>query len=229
MALTAALSALAGGLNNRPTTTTSTQSGTSTTARNLSPQQQILMNLMGPTISQMITNPMASLAPLQTAANEQVNANYAQAPQAIRDQFMSSGGAASGKSGMATIQEQLARQGALAGVAANTETAAANRQVTAEGLAQNLLNTNLGSTTTGSGTGTTVQSGNEAGGALSAGLSSLTSLLSIGSLLNGSDSGSSGGGSSLVPSSGGSYTPAPSTGGTGPASSSVDNAYFGGF
>ena len=225
MALTAALSALAGGLNNRPTTTTTnqTQSGTSTTARNLSPQQQILMNLMGPTISQMITNPMASLAPLQTAANEQVNANYAQAPQAIRDQFMSSGGAASGKSGMATIQEQLARQGALAGVAANTETAAANRQVTAEGLAQNLLNTNLGSTTTGSGTGTTVQSGNEAGGALSAGLSSLTNLLG---LLQGSGGSVGGGSPNLLSGTSGGYTPGSSS--SGPASSSVSDAYFGG-
>jgi hypothetical protein len=214
-------------LNNRPTTTTTnqTQSGTSTTARNLSPQQQILMNLMGPTISQMITNPMASLAPLETSARESVNQNYAGAPQAIRDQFMSSGGAASGKSGMATIAEQLGRTKDLSTVASNTESAAANRQLQALSAGENLLNTNLGQTTTGSstGSGTTVQSGNEAGGALSAGLSSLTNLLG---LLQGSGGSVGGGSPNLLSGTSGGYTPGSSS--SGPASSSVSDAYFGG-
>lgn len=108
----------------------------------------------------MSTNPQEFVAPAASAAREGINQNYTGVADSLRQNFMSGGGGgASGKFGGAALSTDLARRGALANSDANFAATAAALPVTAAGLSENFLNTNLGQTSAGTsattGTGTT--------------------------------------------------------------------------
>lgn len=128
------------------------QSGTSdsTTAKTLTPDQMQAQTQISQLIHALATNPDQFLAPAQNDARNQVNSNYSGVSDSLRQQFLANpGGGGSGKYGMAATQSDLARRGALS----NVDTAFAEQKsqlpVTAAQLSQQLLNTNMGSTTTG--------------------------------------------------------------------------------
>lgn len=140
---------------------TQNQSGTSTTSRNLLPSQQ---NLLGP-YAQMITNLMtpqgaqAYEAPFTQAAMDSTNSQYAGLADTLRQQFMTTNNGQSGKYGTALVQGNLQRLGALQNVQTQGQEQAAALPLNAANLAQQLLGTNFGQTTTGSSTGATTSSG----------------------------------------------------------------------
>lgn len=128
-------------------------SGTGTTAsstqRNLSPYQQNIQAPVYKTISDLMTNPQKFVAPAQNQAREQVNQNYAGSADALRSQFMQSGGGSSGKFGTALVQSDLARRGQLSQVDNAAAAQAAQLPITGAQLGEALLGQDFGQTTTG--------------------------------------------------------------------------------
>jgi len=119
------------------------------------------------------------VAPAASAAREGINANYSGVADTLRQQFLGGGGGgASGKAGDAGLTSDLARRGQIASSDTGFAQTAAMLPLTAAGLAQNLLGTNLGSTNTGttttSGAANTSTAGTSAGTTASTGSSSQT-------------------------------------------------------
>jgi hypothetical protein len=180
MAIQALLGALGGYLGNtkgaRTGTYGSTTSGTSnvTTNRNLLPWQSSLADPLSGFASKMMTDPTSFLAPYRTQARSQVNANYAQVPQMLRDRLLSAGGA-SGKFGTATRQMEIGRLGGLDNVDNTFSSMIPGVQMGGAGLAEQLLNMNMGSSTSGNTTGTTAGTyttpGSAGAGAIQGGMS----------------------------------------------------------
>lgn len=142
-------------------TTTGTENGN--TSRNLSPEQVQAQSQLGKIISALSTNPQKFLAPAQNQAREGVNADYSGVADSLRSQFMGGAGAPSGKYGTAAIKSDMARRGQLAGVDSSFASQAAMLPITASGIAQQLLNTNLGQSVTGTQTGTQTGTGTTTG------------------------------------------------------------------
>lgn len=144
--------------------TNSNTSGTSSNERILAPgQSDLLQNLMKYSTSAM-TNPSSLTAPFQTAARDQVNNTYSGLGDSLRQQFLSTGGGSSGKYGMALAQGNAQRLGGLSNVDSTfAQTNAMLPLQIANSLGTNLLNYNLGSTTTGnqSTTGSSTQQSNQ--------------------------------------------------------------------
>ncbi len=111
----------------------------------------------------MTSDPKGFLAPAQNQARENVDQNYGGVADSLRQQFMSGEGS-SGKYGTAALKSDLARRGQLSGVDSAFAQTAAMLPITAAGLSQNLLNTNLGTTSAGTtgGTTATTQAGTSA-------------------------------------------------------------------
>jgi hypothetical protein len=194
MALMAGLSALTGGLGNTQAARTSTSQSTNTssggsgTSQTLLPEQQSALGALGPLITNMISNPSSITEPIRQANVNAANGAYKGAPQAIANQF-GTGAGASGVSGQAQVQSDLARRGAIQGAdqAANLQTAQV--QESGAGLAQQLLNHSFGSTSAfdsgGATSGSQTAAGSPIAGALGGGLSGLASMMALMGMLNG--------------------------------------------
>ncbi len=171
---------------------TSTTSGTSTTTRNLTPQQEALQGPLSALALDKIANPAARLEPLRQVSRAQVNNNFSGADEAIRAKLGRSG-AKSGKLGTAVRQTELSRLGAISDVDTNFSNQILNEQESGIGLAERLLSQNYGQTvtsngtTTGSGTGTNTAAPigglGVAGNAINAGLDTATTLMMINQML----------------------------------------------
>jgi hypothetical protein len=162
-------------LSNQPKTNTSTgnstESGTSTTNRNLTPFQTQLQGPVYAQLMQQLQDPSKTVEPFRVAARNRVNANYTGLGDQLRQQFLTTGGGASGKYGRATLQYDLARRGALSDVDQQAQQSAAGNQFSWAQIANQLLGMNFGSTTTGSGTSSGTRTGTESQGSpLTAGL-----------------------------------------------------------
>lgn len=142
---------------------TSNTSGTSTTARNLLPGQSASASDIFSVLHNYMMNPQAAVNPSRMAARDQVNRNYAGLADRVRQQFLTTGGGASGKAGQAQLQGELARSGEVANVDNAAAQQAAALPLTAAGLAEQFLGINLGQTTTGNELTNTTNSGTSSG------------------------------------------------------------------
>jgi hypothetical protein len=146
------------------------QGGTSsgTTARTLTPEQLQAQTQITQLIHALATNPGQFLAPAQNDARNQVNDNYAGVSDSLRQQFLANpSGGSSGKYGTVATQADLARRGDLSKVDTTFATEKSQLPFTAAGLSQQLLNMNMGQTTTGTtsntGTSSSTATGHEEG------------------------------------------------------------------
>lgn len=202
-------SAVAGALNNRQSARTSTYDqnqsenstaqnsavNSSTTRRDLTPEQQAAMATLSRFSGDLMQNPLAGLEGLKASAGNQINSNYAGALDAIKAKLLANGGGASGKFQRAVRGTELARIGDLSGLEGQFAQMGSQRQLAGAGLAQNLLGMDFGQTTQGqasniastSGTsrnyGTGVAPGSAAGGALTGGLGALSSIAGLQAIL----------------------------------------------
>lgn len=138
---------------------------TGATARTLTPDQIAAESNIARVSKSLSTNPQAFVAPAQNLAREQVNQNYAGLGESLRQQFLSGGGGSSGKYGTAALAGDLQRRSQLSNVDNQAAATSAMLPVTGAQLSQNLLNTNLGETSTGAQTGTSsgAQTGTSSG------------------------------------------------------------------
>lgn len=185
------LGALTGALSNTNANKTSTysgqqaqsNSGTTTTGRNLTPYQSAIQAPLFDYVSNLMTNPQATVAPFQTAARNNVNSNYKGLADSLRQQFLSTGGGGSGKFGTALAQGNLNRLSDLSNVDNTMAQTAATLPLQGANLASGLLGMNFGSTTSTSSTGSSSSSGQQVGagsplaGAFQGGTSSLAQML----------------------------------------------------
>jgi hypothetical protein len=174
------LGAVTGGLSNmagNKTTTsnsqsTDTSSGTSSTARNLTPYQDQLQSPLFKQITDLMSNPQGYLAPARSQARNAVNSTYSGLADTLRQKFLATGGGTSGKFGMGLQQGELSRLGDLSKSDNSYDQLAASLPITA-GIpaATNLLGMNFGSTTSSSATDNSSQSGKSVGpGSVAAGV-----------------------------------------------------------
>jgi|SRR5579864_7755441 len=195
MALLTGLGALTGALSNTAANKTSTTSNsfangsTNSTNRVLTPYQTALQGPLFSYISQLMTNPTATLQPFKQQARDQVNQNYNGLSDSLRQQFLSTGGGSSGKFGTALAQGDLQRTGDLSNVDNTFAAQASALPLQAESLGTNLLGMNFGttSTSTNSGTsnGTQVGAGSPLAGAFQGGTAGLGQQLMAAMLLGG--------------------------------------------
>lgn len=123
---------------------------TGTTTKNLTPFQSMLTGPLSSFITQLMTNPQATVAPFKAAARDSVNSTYSGLGDTLRQQFLgSTGGGQSGKFGMALAQGNLQRVGDLSKSDMGFDQTAAQLPVAGAGLAEQLLAQNFGQTTTG--------------------------------------------------------------------------------
>lgn len=161
------------------------QSGTTdqTTAKTLTPDQLAAQAQITQTIHGLSTNPQQYLAPAQNQARNDVNDNYSGLADNLRQQFMANpGGGSSGKYGTAALQGDLARRKSLSDVDTGFAQTAAAAPLTAAGLSQQLLNMNMGTTTTGATTsnGTSTQTGSGTASGSETGVKAGASLFGLG-------------------------------------------------
>lgn len=152
---------LGGGYNSSSTNTSFQNSGTSSVAKTLSPQQAAIQPSIFQTLQNYMLNPTAAVNPARMAARNQVNNDYSGLANQVRQQFLTTGGGASGKAGEAELQGSLGQAGALANVDNSAAEQVAALPLTAEQLAAQFLGINMGQTgaTTNQGTGTSDTSG----------------------------------------------------------------------
>jgi hypothetical protein len=131
----------------------SSSNSTSTSTRNLTPYQTALQPGLLSTIQNYMNDPMAAIAPETTQAKNAVNQDYAGSLDRLRQQFLTTGGGQSGKLGTATLQSDLAREGAMANVDQSAAATAAQIPLSAAQLAEQWLGMNFGQTNTGSQSG----------------------------------------------------------------------------
>jgi hypothetical protein len=136
------------------------QSGTSTTTRNLTPYQSALQSPLSNLLGNMIANPMQYLQPYETAAINQNNSTYSGLANTLAQQFLQTGGGSSGKYGTALAQGDIARLSGNANIASNFQQQAASLPLTAANLANSFLGQNFGQTTTSGSTSSTSGSQN---------------------------------------------------------------------
>ena len=140
---------------------TSSTSGSSNTNVTLSPQLQGLADSLLNYGSNLISNPMQSLQPIQNAALQNINQTYASVPNAVMTQMSQRGYGSSGTAGNAMYQANLARAGAVSNLQGQMATEAIQQQQFGANLSQSLLNSLKGSSTTTSANGTSSSSGSE--------------------------------------------------------------------
>jgi len=181
--------AVAGGLLNRKKTSTGTQ--TRTSKRILTPEQQQLLTTLTGSVQQRLANPEAGVAPLRTAARTRINRTARAAGQNLESNLASRGYDRSGAfpSGLATIES--GRVGAFGDLEGQLADFTLRREDTSADLASRLLALFSGEESSGASTGT--EPGNVAGGAVSGGLDTLTTLLTLDRLMKAGGGGGMGG------------------------------------
>ena len=127
--------------------------------------------------NQSMTDPMAAMAPMRNAGLQNINASYANVPGQISSQMASRGYGSSGAMGDAMLKTNLARAGAQSGFEGQLAQMGQQQQQYGSGLAQQLLNSMKGSTTTAD--GTTSSSGTHSGTETKPGPSIFSSILGL--------------------------------------------------
>jgi hypothetical protein len=175
------------GLASRAKTSTAAGTQTVTTPGELQPLQGDILSQL----RERMADPSAGTAPIRAAGRTRINSAFSGADQALRDKFLTSGGA-SGKYGMGARKTENARAGALAGFEGDIASLIFGRQDNTLSLAERLLQSGQGRSTTG----TETQPGNVAGavmGSLGGSLGQLATLTTLNKLLSGAGGGSVGG------------------------------------
>lgn len=196
------MSSLTGSSSNTNTTnngqTSSTLSGATagSSTPTFSPSLQALMNQLAGYSTQSMTNPSAQLQPIQNAGLDQINQAYSTAPQVAATQLASRGYGSSGAMGNTLYQAANAKAAAQSNFNGQIAGDAVQQGQFGATLANQLLNTGKGTSTSGT------TSGTSSGTSSSAGTSDTTQTPSIlsslgslaGMLLSGSGLGLFGGG-----------------------------------
>lgn len=146
---------------------TQQQSSTQTTTPTLSPEMQALMGRLMTYQQGIMDNPSAGLEPIRTNAMEQVNRNYAGAPDRIATSLAKRGFTQSGQMPHEMFQLEGSRLNDQSGLQAKFAQMISDRQMQGASLGERLLAGQTGHTTTGTGTGSV-----SAPGGLGAGLTS---------------------------------------------------------
>ena len=139
---------------------------TSTTKRNLTPEQEQASQLVSDQYRQMISNPTAGLEPFRTAGLDAVNKTFEGMPGRLDQRLAARGMARGGQSAGGQRQIEMARAGAIGGVENDFAQRAFGERDKGLSLAENFRNTNFGTTSTGE----IQQPGDALGGAVSGGL-----------------------------------------------------------
>ena len=142
------------------TNNSSTQSGSSggTTASSSLPTFNGLNDLMGQLASyssSSMSNPSAQLAPIRNAGLDQINQSYASAPDTVTQQLASRGYGSSGLEGNSLVQVANAKAGAESGFEGQLANSAIQQSQYGASLANQLLNTDKGTSTQGAYNGST--------------------------------------------------------------------------
>jgi len=148
---------------------------------------------------QSMTDPTAAMAPMRNAGLANINQSYANVPGQVSSQMASRGYGSSGTMGDAMLKTNLARAGSQSNFEGQLAQMGQQQQQYGSGLAQQLLNSLKGTTTTANGTtsssgtssGTETKPGPSIFSSLIGGISKLTGL---GSVLGGFGGGGSSGG-----------------------------------
>jgi len=138
-----------------------TTSGSTSTQATLTPEMQQLMQQLLGYSNKSMTDPMGAMAPMRNAGLQNINASYANVPGQISSQMASRGYGSSGAMGDAMLKTNLARAGAQSGFEGQLAQMGQQQQQYGSGLAQQLLNSMKGTTTTAD--GTTSSSGTNSG------------------------------------------------------------------
>jgi hypothetical protein len=194
--LAAGVGAVGSGLASRAKTTksASTSNATVTTPGELQPLQGDILEQL----RKRLQDPSAGTAGVRQAGRNRINSSFRGADQALRDKFLSQGGA-SGKYGAAARGVETARAGALSGFEGDLASLILGREDNTLSLSQRLLQSGQGRSVTG--TGEQTAPGNVAGavtGSIGNSLGTLATLTTLNKLL-------SGGGGSVGDVAGGGY------------------------
>lgn len=193
------LGAATGALGNTAAARTSTYSGstgnsfsnTGGTRRFLAPEQTDILGQLKSRAGGIMANPSAGLQPFRSAAVNSVNRTAAAAEPTLRARFLGSGANRSGKYGRAQRLSETARLGQIADVDNQVGQMALQRGDDASALMERLLNLNLGSDTTSSGSTSGFNSGSQTGagsaaaGGLGGGLATLQALMNMWAQMDG--------------------------------------------
>lgn len=157
------MASLSGGYNSSSSSyeksgsTTGQQQGQ--VSKTLSAEQAAIQPSIFRTLQNYMLNPQAAINPARMAARNQVNNDYSGLANQVRQQFLTTGGGASGKAGEAQLQGSLGQAGALANVDSAAAQQAAALPLTAEQLAAQFLGINMGQTSSGTESGTSAEKG----------------------------------------------------------------------
>jgi hypothetical protein len=170
------VSALAGGLNNRKQKTTSSTSPT------FSPEfQRLLGDLMGK-VTERMGDPAKGVEPLRLGLMEGVNRRYSTLPQRVTTSLSKRGFANSGQLGSALKGVEMARMGEQGDIATKMAELTLGREDSGYDIAMRMLGLGRGSESE------STSPGNVAGGAVSGGAETLTTLMMLDKLLKGGGS-----------------------------------------
>jgi hypothetical protein len=185
--IAAGVGAVGSGLASRAKTSTAAGTSTVTTPGELQPLQGDILEQL----RRRLSDPSAGVAPIRAAGRTRINSAFSGADQALRDKFLTSGGA-SGKYGMGARKTENARAGALSGFEGDLASLILGRDDNTLSLSERLLQQGQGRSTTG----TETQPGNVAGatlGSLGSSLGTLATLTTLNKLLSGAGGGKVGG------------------------------------
>jgi hypothetical protein len=146
---------------------------TATQAKTLTPYQSALQSPLFQTISNLMTNPMQTVAPLVTQAKNNIVNQYKGVSGQLRQQFMGNpGGGQSGKYGTAQLASDLGERSDLSIADVQGAATASQLPLSASNIATQLLGLNFGQTASGSNTGSqnTTGASNSSGSNFSGGL-----------------------------------------------------------
>src|ERR1035441_8254141 len=147
--------------NQNGTSTVGTSGASSSTPTFSSGLQSLMDSLQGYS-TQSMTNPSAQLAPIQSAGLDQINQQYATAPDTVSAQLASRGYGSSGLMGNSLVKVANAKAGAQSSFNGQLAGDAVQQSQFGANLANSLLNTGKGTsaTTSGTSTGTTSSDSN---------------------------------------------------------------------
>ncbi len=171
-------SALAGGLANRKSTSTSMPT--------LDPAYLALQGDLIKRITDLMADPSKGTEPLRLGLMESVNRRYKTLPGKLTTQLAQRGFAKSGQLGQGFKGLELARSGEIGDINTRIADLILGRETQSYDLASRLLAAGRGQTNT--------QSGNVLGGALGSGLETLTTLTTLDKILKGAGVGAAVGG-----------------------------------
>lgn len=127
---------------------------TATQTKNLTPYQSALQSPLFQTISNLMTNPMKTVAPLVTQAKNNIVNQYKGVSGQLRQQFMGNpGGGQSGKYGTAQLAANLGERGDLSNADISGAATASQLPLSASSIATQLLGLNFGQSASGVSTG----------------------------------------------------------------------------